>query len=536
MTGLPAPGTPWPPKPYDQVLDACQERHVWWEGDPDKLAAYYDGRNIAPASGIIPTLRKWFWGAQQTESTPKRLHVPVAADLGRVAASTLLSQPVTFSDPAGNKALQDRIDRILNTEDTYSRMLVAAEAASMLSGTYGRIVWDDQIRDHAWIDWVDADRAIPTFRWGVLTEVSFWTELPTTDSRTVYRWIQHYSRGRIDHALYEGSGDNLGQQIPLTEHPQTAGLADQLEDGTTISLGVDKLGAAYFPNHRPNPQWRNEPALRDLGRSDLTADVIHLLDAIDRTWSSWMNDLELGRGRIIVSEDMLRVKGPGKGAVFDLDRSVYSPIGQRIGKDSAAESVIEAHQFDIRVEEHNATFDTLLRRVISRAGYSPITFGLQDEVATTATEVDAKERDTNATRATKIRLWSGLNELATTLMAVDAAKFADGVAPSENLEVDWPSMRQQSDAQRATTVQLWEAAQAASIRTKVAYLHPDWDDQRIDEEVERIKDDSSAPISILGPTESSFAAQPSAADGNPGADDPMDEIADDEEARAAAEQ
>lgn len=508
MTGLPTPNTAWPPAPHDQVVASCAERQVWWEGDPEKLGAFYARGNTAgiSPSGVRQRVRgaiDGFWGrTRPAMNAPKRLHVPVAADIGRIAASTLFSEPVTFSDPAGDQAVQDTIDAILNTDETYSGMLVGAESASMLSGVYGRIVWDKNVSDHTWIDWVDADRAIPTFTWGRLSAVTFWTELDSDDD-AVWRHVEHYSTvgkaGRIDHALYRGKRDNIGQVEPLTEHPDTASLAVNLDQDSGYTVPSDSgILAGYMPNWRPNPQWRGVPELKHLGRADLTRDVIHLLDACDEAWSSLIRDLDLGRGRMFISDTLLTSNGPGKGSTFDLDQAIFSPVGTAV-KGSETSSLLEAQQFDIRVEEHLQIFDGLLRRAISRAGYSPITFGLQDEVAATATEVSAKERDTNSTRSAKTKLW-GLSQLATTQLHVESAIFGTK-APSEPIQVDWPDTHQESSKQRAETVELLMRAEAASIETRVRMVNPDWDDKQILEEVDKIVNDR-VPVEVAFPGES----------------------------------
>jgi hypothetical protein len=462
---------------------------VWWEGDPDKLAAFYGGGTGTQSEAAASRWKRaWkaFWSGIQTESDPRRLHVPVAGDIGRIAGGVLFAEPVRFLGAETEKDdLRKHIDARLNIPDVHSRLLVGAESAAMLSGTYGRIVWDDRVSDYSWIDFVDADRAIPTFVHGYLTGVIFWTELAVDSDRVVMRHLQHYTKGRIEHALYEGTKNNIGHVVPLAEHPDTAGIKLSEGDATGISTGVDEIAAAYFPHRRPDPAWRNEPKLKNLGRADLTRDVIQLFDAIDKTWSSWMNDLDLGRARIIVSESMLKTNGAGQGSSFDLDRSIYSPVGNML-KEGDMTSVLQAEQFEIRTEEHNTTFENLLRRVISRLGYSPLTFGMQDEVAITATEVDAKERDTATTRAARIRLWSpGISHLATVQMRIDA-KLRKTPEPKEPIEVDWPPMHQQSDRQRAETAQLWEQARAATTLTKVKLLHPDWDDQRAEAEANEI--------------------------------------------------
>lgn len=511
MTGLPQPGTPWPPKPYDQVLDACAEWQAWWVGDPTALRSYYGGGKVAAfdttstaRSLTARSKRAWsaFWGKQTpTLNQPKKLHVPVAADLGRIAASTLLSEPVTFTPDDADKDLADLVDDVLNTDDNYSRMLVAEESASMLSGVYGRIVWDKNVADHTWIDYVDTDRAIPEFKWGKLVGCTFWTELDSDSDNIVLRHLEHYSKGRVEHALYQGTSTDLGRVIPLTEHPDTADI--RVTDGGFVDLaGVDELGVEYFPNMRPNPQWRNEPALRHLGRSDLSIDVLQLLDAIDEVWSSWMRDIDLGKARVFVTEGLLTNRGPGQGSTFDTDQAIYSPIGQMV-KEGESTSHIQAEQFAIRVDEHRSTFEALLRQVLGRVGYSPLTFGLSDEVAATATEIGAKERDTSRTRSSKIRLRSGLSRLVTTQMRVEAAVFG-GTAPTETIRVEWPDADQASPREVAETAELLKRAEAASTQTRVQMVHPDWTPEQVDEEVSRIQDESSAPISILGPGESNF--------------------------------
>lgn len=510
MIGLPTPNTAWPPAPHDQVLRACQERQVWWEGDPEKLATYYGGQSAtATVTGLRSRAKAaldGFWGRPRpTMNAPKRLHVPVAADIGRIAASTLFAEPVTFQDPEGDQTLQKTIDEILNTEDTYSGMLVGAESASMLSGVFGRVVWDKSVSDHTWIDWVDADRAIPFFKWGRLVGVTFWSELDGSTDNDVWRHLEHYSTqdgaGRIDHALYKGTKDNIGRPIPLTEHADTEALAAKLDQNSGYTTGANSgLPAVYMPNARPNPQWRNEPALKDLGRADLTRDVLHLLDACDETWSSLMRDLDLGRARMFISDALLTSNGAGKGTTFNTDQAIFSPVGTMMDKGGMS-TVLEHQQAEIRTEEHLTVFESLLRRAISRAGYSPITFGLSDEAAATATEVAAKERDTNRTRTAKTRLW-GLSRLATTQLHIEAEIFG-GKAPTEPIQVDWPDTNQESPKAVAETVQLLMAAEAASIESRVRRVNPDWDDDQVMEEVEKIRDDRG-PVEVSMPGESQF--------------------------------
>lgn len=491
---LPASGAVWPPRPHDQVLAACAERQVWWEGDPDKLATYYGGQAVGVLGRQGRVARAWraFWSRPTpTESEPRRVHVPIASDLGRIAASTTFGEPPVLTSE-GDQTVQDTADLLLNTPTAHAGLLVAAESAAMLHGTYGRIVWDRAAGDHAWIDWVDGDRAIPTFRWGRLVGVTFWSELPSDDERIVWRHLEEHTPGAIAHGLYRGVRDQLGTRVSLPEHAGTAALSDQ------VATGSRQLTACYIPHRRPNPAWRNIPELRPLGRPDLSRDVLHLLDRADETWSSWMRDLELGKARVFASEQLLNIRAPGQGAGLDLDRAVFSPIGVGVGANGEMTTLLEAQQFEIRVQEHAATFDALLRRIVSACGYSPLTFGLADEVATTATEVDAKERDTNATRSVRTLLWAPYAQLATTLLEVDHAIGGGGAVASDELIIGWPPTHQQSERQRAETADLLRRAEAASTETLVRMLHPEWDETQVDDEVTLINDARTLVTAVPG--------------------------------------
>lgn len=531
--------SPWPPKPYEQVMAACEERHAWWVGDPDGLANFYGSQQGTVTTGS-PSLRKRisdsmksvFWGKPQTVGErPTRVHAPIAADIARIAAATLFADPPQILAPATEKveqpepepattdpltgaviepkpvepitttvrdqALQDTIDELCNNPRTHAGYLEAAESASMLMGAYGRVVWDKNLfEDGPWIDWVDADRAIPEFVWDRLVAVTFWTELASDSPNVVYRHLQRYEKGREFHSLHQGTRDNLGRTVELTAHPATAAIAER--EGLTengFEIPTDFRHFMYAPNMGSNPAWRNDDNLRPLGRADLDTQTMRLMDEADKVWSSWMRDLDLGKARVFISRQLLTNGRGGDGASFDVDQSIYAPVGDFINKGELS-SVMDAQQFEIRVEEHARTYEALLRLIIGRCGYSPLTFGLSDEVAQTATETDAKTKDTHTTRRAKILHWSELDELHTAMLQINAAVFG-GPAVTEKLELKWPASKESPRA-LAETVNLLRQAQAASTKTLVEMVHPDWDDEQVEAEVGLIDDAASVDVPAFG--------------------------------------
>ncbi|MEU3013352.1 hypothetical protein [Nocardia asteroides] len=523
---LPTANMPWPPRHLQDAFNHFSTCQIWWEGDSQKLANAGGMPNrsttLGSHGGILDRIKRLFWGNKSDKSgSTRQLHAPVAADIARTAATLLLPQPVTFkaavgdavdTEPLDNPPVvgepgttvwtaQARLDLCLNTPAAHAKMLAAAETCSALGGVYGRIVWNSTLRDHAWIDWVDADRVLPEFSYGELSAVTIWEVVDQQDDEDiVIRHLERHERGyteygsdgyenhvpgRIYHALYQGTRVTLGHDVGLWSHPDTAGIPVN-EEGW-LSTGTDRLTAFYVPNSTsPNPAWRSRSTLRHFGMSDIgDPSVIELMDQIDETWSSLGRDIRLAKARLLVSAFLLESQGPGKGSEFIVDQEVY----ERVGGAPNANPVIEAHQFAIRVDDHVRSAEAFLRIILRRIGFSPYSFGLSDEngAAMTATEVDAKKDASMATYAARSGIWSGvLAGAARTLLEVDAAVFGTGVVLDEDPDVIWPPASSESMEAKARTLQLLEAAKAVSTEWKVAYVNPRYDEAQIQEEVDRI--------------------------------------------------
>uniref|UniRef100_UPI0005848B6A hypothetical protein n=1 Tax=Nocardia testacea TaxID=248551 RepID=UPI0005848B6A len=479
---LPDANMPWPPRhlsPAFQLFATCQ---VWWEGDAEKLSATHgEPGRTSLGRGLVDRIKRLFWGTKPDASNQiRQIHVPIAADIVQTLASLLLPDPVAFrvaeGDTVANAEARKRVDKILNTPQMHSAMLEAAEAGSALGGVYGRIVWNNAVRDHAWIDWVHADQAIPEFLYGQLSAVTFWTVVDeNVDENRVLRHLERHEAGRIEvdefgveqpvfgrvyHGLYEGTAVTLGKPVGLDKHAETGSIPVNDED--YVDTGTSRLTAFYIPNAKPNPAFRGKSVLRHFGRSDIgDAAVIGLMDQIDETYSSLSRDVRLAKARLLVSEHLLEVRGPGKGTSFNVEQEVY----EKVGGVPNGNPVLEAHQFAIRVDDHLRTAEGFLRAILRRVGFSPYTFGLPDEsgAAMTATEVDAKKDASTATYKARSGIWKGeLAEAARTLIEVDAAVFETGAKLGEDLEVSWPPATRESIASKAQTLQALESAKAAS--------------------------------------------------------------------------
>ncbi|MGW1039884.1 phage portal protein [Streptomyces sp. NPDC002547] len=492
---LPTGDTPWPPTD-PCVQTALADWDSWYSADPDRLEQRYLNRGYRtlpesrPAQfrgGLVGSIARWFWGNPTTPGEKRdKLHVPLAGDIARTSSELLFSEPPKLLSE--DSTTQDRLDALVN-EGLQPTLLEAGEICSALGGSYLRVVWDEEVSDRPWIDSVAADRGLPEFRYGRLVAVTFWTVVEQEDSRRVLRHLERHEKGVIYHGLYEGSLTSLGAVRPLTDHPSTAPLASQVDAQGGIATGAPKhLTAAYVPNVRPARAWRHIPSAAYWGQSDYQG-IEGIMDALDETYSSWMRDVQNGKGRVVVPSSMLDSQGPGQGAAWNEERRIFTPLNMLQRPNDP--NVIEVVQFNIRVQEHRDTCAALLEQAVRQAGYSASTFGeVGDATAVTATEIRARERRSMGTRAKKALYWGpALSDITEALLAVEAGdRFrVTGLDLNGGVEVEFQDSISESPTELATTAELLRRAEAASTETLVRLVHPDWDDARVMQEVDGIQ-------------------------------------------------
>ncbi|MGC5398074.1 phage capsid protein [Streptomyces sp. DT20] len=482
---LPANGTAWPPASMAAAYREMRRDAMWYEGDPHKLARVADrrehtGHRADQGARRLLTGRRNSDPADYPRKAERRLHVPLPGDIATMASDFLFADMPTITAPT--TATTDYLAEAIDTAHMHQLLLGAAEQASAMSGIFLRLTWDrDIVPDRPIPTTVQCDNAVPEYAFGLLRAVTFWRELDHgSDAQTTYRHLERHEPGHIVHGLYEGTPDNLGRAVPLTEHPETASLAGSLsENGVSVETGIPMLTAVYVPNMTPNRLHRASP----MGRSDYAAPIHDQFAALDDVWTSWMRDIRLARARLVVPSAYLTSNGPGQGASFDDDREVYSALNVPPNEGAG----ITMNQFAIRVDEHQRTAEAITRKAVESAGYSAQSFGLEGGgEAMTATEVEDRAGRSTTTTKKKAGHWKA--RLADFLHAYQLLAVAQFGA---RIEANRPTVEFRLDAaeseqSRATTLELYARAGAVSTATKVKYRSPDMDDTAVQAEAAAI--------------------------------------------------
>lgn len=522
MTRLPVVNQPWPPPEYEPVSYMHRIWDAWWTGDRQRLAwVYYNlganspvGRSYFSSTGeagmpqprpgqfrggLLGSIEYSFWGNPTPPGEKRtRSHVPLAGDIAQTSASLLFSKPpVIRSSLEGKQAALNNawFDQLLD-DPTHRRLLEAAEMCSALGGVYLRTVWDLDVQAKPWFVAVPADVGVPLFTYDKLKAVTFWQVLADNGDDVLRHLEMHVpSQNAIFHGLYQGTQTDIGESLPLEAHPTTAGIQSKIRAidpdavGDTIVFPDQPLDASsvvYIPNLTPNRIFRDlGPQAWPIGRSDFSG-VENLMDNLDEVYSSWIRDVRLAKARLIVPPQYLDNIGRGKGAVWEPERQVYSPLNM-LHDDSS--SAITMNQFAIRWQEHQQTCADLVQRIVQQAGYSSQTFGDYEQGggALTATEINMRERLTMMTRAKKINTWRPeLANIIYTLMVMEAQNFGNRLITPERPNIEFVETIGPDITTLAQTAQALEAAGAASKRVLVQLVHPDWTPDQVDEEVTAI--------------------------------------------------
>ena len=484
---LPEPNIRWPPLSNLKEYHKFAEWAAWYSGDPIQLSDVYSSLvNTGDVQGRI-------WSDEIEEEVKTMLHVPLAGDIAGVSADLLFGDPPDVKIPEAHEEgdsnnqdaieAQERLEEIIRKADVYSREIKAAETATALGGCYLKVNWDANFKPFPLFSVAQSDNAIPEFHHGFLRRVLFHTTIESTGVRdntgtvqeasgTYLRHLEYHEPGQIQHGLYEGTRNNLGDRIPLDEHWKTSNYEP------VINTGIDDLLVRYVPNKRPNRLWRTS----SLGQSDYQG-IEGIMDALDATYTSWIRDLKLAKARLLVPRNMLEEED-GK-LKFDVDKSVYVALETAPTEDKK----ITAQQFDIRSKQHYETAKELMSVAVDNAGYSPQTFGLNIEGrAESGTALRIRERKSVQTKNKKERYFENpLSEIFRLMLEVDNMKGFSEVTPFKPRLTFGPSFRPTLN-ELADSVDKISRAKAASYEVLVRTLHPDWTEEEVIAEVEKIKD------------------------------------------------
>ena len=416
-----------------------------------------------------------------------KMHVPVAADIASVGASMLFGEPprfTIFDQSLGDTETgsQSRLEEIISENDLISKLHEAAEKNAAYGDVYLKCRYDQKAMTAPCVHVISGYDALPEYRVNALACVHFFTVIKV-ESKTgkLWRLYERYEPGRILSAVFFGDSASIGK---LTNE-----VLGELDIVPEVVTPVSDMLAAHIPNMKPSRVWETG----DKGRSDFEG-IRDMMDGLDETYSSWVRDIRLAKSRLIVPAEFLRRKpdnmftGENYGQ-YEFDQDIETLTALDIGGDGV-DMKITPSQFAIRSGEHKETYESILRGIISMAGYAPQTFGLDiNGNAESGKARQIMEKKSIQTTLKKQGYWRNpLGAFMTAVMRLDKALYGnDKFHDDDFVRVEFAPPIRTDAADMAQAVNLLLSAQSASTETRVKMLHPDWNENHVKEEVEKIR-------------------------------------------------
>ena len=460
-----------PQEAFEEIL---RRRRLYYDG----CSAVYGGdRALLTRTGE----RDSFW----RRPGKAKLHVPVAADIASTSAQLLFGEEPRYqiscgADPGRAGEKTRRLNEIARRNSLSARLTEAAESAAALGEVFLKVSWSEAC-DCPIIGVRQADASLAEYGAHDLTGIHFFQTVGQGDRKgTVLRVWEAYEPGRVRMALFSGTEAELG-----TREGDSA--LEALGFQAECVPPVEDMLAVHIPNLRPNRLLRTS----SMGRSDLEG-LRGLMDALDEAYTSWMRDIRLGKSRLIVPAEYLRRRPEDlfrEGQyTFEFDEDVETLVALDIDTSRTGAGIVPS-QFAIRTREHMETCGHLLRAILTLAGYSPQTFGLDIAgSAESGTALHLRERRSHETRGKKATYWKGpLESLLSAVIRLDGEMYSRLFDSDDAVSVTFPTPSASDLSGTASAVSLLRGCGLLSVREGVGMVHPDWVPALVDEEVGRLE-------------------------------------------------
>jgi hypothetical protein len=503
----------WPGQRLERVWRHVRTMRAFLESDRDSLAAIAEWSDSERPYKIDPL------GWRIAVSWADYLY----GDEPRIAPQGDASSPAVKSDG-------DLLDALVEGE-FLTELHWGVQRAVGEGESWWRIFTDEEVSEVPLVEWHSRLDVIPLFVGRRLLAAALLTELE--DPRggaggrrgTVWRHLEVHADGLVEHVLYRGTPQRLGDVVPMSTHEETAPIADALGErgGRTVWAHGLPMLMGRIVNRRGHRH--------SLGQSDYHHITDFLLDLHEALVIGGENMRLTAKKRAVVSEDAVTPNpnplvgaGPedlvddGQGGLVPTPRHaarfnggsdllVVSQADRELGRDPA--SIFKVLEYSYDADALIAHKRDLVESAVTRIGMTPQWLGVaadqSDGFAVSGTALRLRLIPTTKGGQGKARSWDrAVPRILGLLQRVDALSVDDGGfgRPWAAAEVD-PVLEREDpippdpveDAQVESTL---TAAGVRSKRTSVKSQHPDWDDEKVDEELKAIDGDKPPAPTIPG--------------------------------------
>lgn len=437
----------WPPEGVEAHWDKVKEWRRRFENNHEELLMYQEEFSMSYDRARLYT------------------PVPLAREMARLSSSLMFSASPTITHPQ----YQELLDSWRRINGLDPRLQEIAEHVAVEGRGAFRLCWDDDVSTEVPIlSWIHEDQILwdEKHSWFVLGGTVVMERELDENSPVIYRLFEDHSIGQVEYWAFKGTTTSLGQEIALT-------------DEAFVEVFPDYEGVQNYATGLNVPtliRWDNVPG----GQSDIQG-LEQYLDRLDEAES-----LLLDKGRKSVPVTLADESMIDDGRSFSSAGFTFVKASGLLPEDGSP--FVETIEPNFDVASHLEWIRHIKQSCIELMGYSTAMTGV-DPLASYSSGKELKLRlaRTLLTKAGKDRMAIEAirTMLGTALAMISGAADIEPFKPDFTLGDGLPEDR----LENAQQIQLEDSAGAISLEEKVRVIRPDWTEERVQEEVQKIKKD-----------------------------------------------
>ena len=454
----------------DELLDFDSNvavNKIWYRGESYELNQLYKQ---------LDDNQYGFWGSVPTAGIEiRKIHTGLPKTMVNILSGVVADdmQDVQFTSEADNT-----LWRNIAEENTFDTLVKTAINKTLYTGDGAfKISIDTDISQLPIIEFFEADRIKVKRKRGRIVEIVFKTAY-TKDANT-YILYEKYGKGYIRYELK----NSFDKEVELDTLEQTAGLNNIEWDG-------DFMLAEYISFYSSDKFEGRGQSVFDAKRDNF--------DALDETWSQWVDALRAGRTKTYIPENLIP-RNPNTGELLKPNAFDNRFIKLAPSMSENNDGKVSTESANIQHDSYLATYITALDLCLQGL-ISPSTLGIDNKKLDNAEAQREKEKATLYTRQTIV------TELQRVLPALIQSVFYAyqtlNKLPLNDVECDvtFGEYANPSFESQVETVGKAKAQGIMSIEASIDELYGDSrDDEWKKEEVERLKAEQGIVTGVQEP-------------------------------------
>ena len=480
-----------------------EEYRVWFSGNTQNIRDMYY-RGTSGARGINDQLN-YFWAT--VPRNKRMLHSGIPGLISRKMSTVLfgsgykIALKVYDGKDVNEKltdATQELVTNLIDLIKLNARIKKAAQIESYSGGCFYKFSHKVALSDYPILEITDNRRAELVEERDIVTAIIFKSWIYRKTEK--YRLDEIYTTNEdgdalITYKLYKLNVSGEAEEVGLDSIPETVDIIESFncEEGF-VYTGLKGILAFYKPNKLPSHEFPDSP----YGASDYEG-ALDSFDALDEAYSQLISEIRDNQTIRYIPQNLIPIE---EGEYLLDDSYVTNYVKINGDDDQDADNKIEIQLISDKTESILGKYKAALTMAINQAGLSPLALGITGLEAINSSDKSQQERNkvTLETRKEKLSLWKPFLEnlilkalelnswmLKNTSARQDAFEPVDVNFDNLSVNIEFGPYIIEPESDKITNWGNAKMQKVASTREAVKNIHPDWDDELIDNEVAAIK-------------------------------------------------